>query len=150
MILFRPIRVLAAFLPFLLSLLRDRRKWVLFGIPRVLSEEQRKARAVRLRGKIASLGPTFIKGAQVLGMREDLIPKIYTEELKKLQDQAPAFSFSRVKRIIEGDLGSSLNDIFEQFDEIPVAAASLGQVHKAVYKGRYVAVKIIGLEIFVY
>ncbi|MCX7766263.1 MAG: AarF/ABC1/UbiB kinase family protein, partial [Candidatus Sumerlaeia bacterium] len=87
LLLLRPVKVISVLLPFIISFLRDWRRWILFGSPRQLSQQQHQQRARRLTYRIASLGPTFIKLVQVLGMREDFIPKTYADEFKKLQDQ---------------------------------------------------------------
>jgi ubiquinone biosynthesis protein len=143
MFLFRPIIVLWNVLPFLVSFIRDWRRWILFGPPRQLTHAQKKKRAHALTNTIASLGPTFIKLVQVLGMREDILPKLYTDEFKKLQDQAPPFAFRKVKKTIKAELGKDVDEIFKGFEPTPIAAASLGQVHKASYRGEEVAVKIL-------
>src|SRR5437016_6670466 len=67
--------------PFLLGFLRDRRRWILAGPPRFLSDEAHRERARKLTERIASLGPSFIKLAQPLGIRADIVPPIYLEEL---------------------------------------------------------------------
>ncbi len=89
-------------------------------------------------------GPTFIKLGQLLANRPDLIGEDLANELSGFQDQLPAFSFSKVKKIIEKQLGESPSKLFLEFCEVPVAAASVAQVHKAkTLKGDVVAVKII-------
>ncbi len=139
----RPFRVFFTLLPFIISFLRDWQGWVFFGAPRRFTPEQHKHRAQRLTAKLASLGPAFIKGAQVLATREDIIPRTYTEELKTLQDRVPPFPVSGVFQAIRESLGRPAKEIFDDFDREPIAAASLGQVHSAVYKGRRVAVKVL-------
>ena len=92
---------------------------------------------------LEELGPTFVKFGQLMSTQEGILPQSFIEELKNLQDNVEPFSFESVKSIIEESLGKSLNDIFEEFEEVPEASASLGQVHKAKLKnGKYVAVKI--------
>ncbi|MFH0794457.1 MAG: AarF/ABC1/UbiB kinase family protein, partial [bacterium] len=108
--LIRPWVVWRALVPFILSFLRDYRRYIFFGPPRVLSETQLHARAVRMRETIARLGPTFIKVAQVLGMREDLIPKLYTEQLRMLQDKVPPFPLKQVEAAIRSELGKSISE----------------------------------------
>ncbi len=143
MFLFRPIVVLWTLLPFVISFIRDWHRWILFGRPRLFTTAQKKERARALTNTIASLGPTFIKLVQVLGMREDILPKLYTDEFKTLQDKVPPFAFRKVKKIIKAELGRDINEIFDSFDPADIAAASLGQVHKARYRGEEVAVKIL-------
>ncbi|MFT6106231.1 MAG: ubiquinone biosynthesis protein [Rickettsiales bacterium] len=93
---------------------------------------------------LKNAGPTFIKLGQLLANRPDLVGKNIAESLSKFQDQLPAFPFSRAKKIIEKQLGKPLEAIFMDFGEVPVAAASIGQVHKAkTFDGKDVAVKIV-------
>jgi ubiquinone biosynthesis protein len=97
----------------------------------------------RLRLAFAELGPSFIKFAQLLSSRPDLITPGYANEFKKLQDEVPPFDLSEAKKIIEDELGCTLESIFSSFADIPSAAASIAQVHKAtLVDGAEVAVKI--------
>lgn len=99
--------------------------------------------AQRVRLALEELGPTFIKIGQILSTRPDLLPPDYIKELEKLQDMVPAFSFDEVKRQIESELELHMEQLFEEFDPEPLAAASIGQVHRAVLAdGREVAVKV--------
>lgn len=139
----RPFIVIWIIFPYIISFIRDYRRWVFFGPPRILTQEASQKRIEKFTLKIASLGPAFIKLTQVLAMREDIIPKAYTAEFKKLQDQVPAFPYRLVKKIILKELNNHLEEIFKNFEEIPIAAASLGQVHKAIYSGKEVAVKVL-------
>lgn len=104
---------------------------------------ERLTRAERVRLAAEELGPTFVKLGQLLSTRPDLIPADLAQELAKLQDSVPPFPFSDVRAIIESDLGSPVEEIFLRFDETPVAAASIGQVHRAVLRtGEAVIVKV--------
>lgn len=97
----------------------------------------------RVRMACEELGPTFIKLAQILSNRPDMIPAPLIEEFEKLQDNVPAFSFEEVKKTIEAELGKPIEDVFEALNEKPLATASIGQVHKARLKnGKEVVVKI--------
>src|SRR5690242_21846599 len=93
--------------PFLVAFLRDRRRWILMGPPRFLSDDVHRARARKLTRTIASLGPSFIKLAQVFGIRADIIPQIYIEELAKLHDQVPPFPTAEVRKRIQMELRQS-------------------------------------------
>ncbi len=104
---------------------------------------EKLTRAERLRLLFEELGPTFIKFAQILSTRPDIIPADVIREFEKLQDEVPPFSFDDARRIVENELGDSLESLFSEFDPVPLASASIGQVHKAVLKdGDVVAVKI--------
>ncbi len=87
-------------------------------------------------------GATYIKVGQIASTRSDLLPGPLLEELAALQDQVPPFPFSQVRTIIENDLGRKLEAIFASFDPVPVAAASVAQVHHAVLRAGNVAVAV--------
>jgi ubiquinone biosynthesis protein len=129
--------------PFLAAFLRDRRRWILAGPPRFVSEETHRERARKLTQTIAALGPSFIKLAQVFGIRADIIPQLYVEELRNLHDRVPPFPTSEVRKRIQGELKHPLEAIFESFELEPLAAASLGQVHRARYRSQDVIVKVL-------
>jgi ubiquinone biosynthesis protein len=89
------------------------------------------------------LGPTFVKLGQLLSTRSDFLPAPYVEELERLQDHVGPFPFASARRIVESELGAPLSANFREFDEAPVAAASLSQIHRARLRGgREVAVKV--------
>jgi predicted unusual protein kinase regulating ubiquinone biosynthesis (AarF/ABC1/UbiB family) len=104
---------------------------------------RRRRLAIWIRETLLDLGPTFIKVGQLFSTRADLFPSEYVEELSKLQDKVPAFSYAQVEAIVEQDLGKSIPELFRSFDPIPLAAASLGQVHRAqLHSGEEVVVKV--------
>lgn len=95
---------------------------------------ERLSRAQRIRMAMEELGPTFIKLGQILSTRPDLIPLEYAQELSKLQDQVPPFPYDDVREIMRSEIGKSPEEIFEHLEETPLAAASIGQVHRAQLK----------------
>ncbi len=98
---------------------------------------------VRLRNTLERLGPTFVKFGQVLSVRPDLVPLRYMKELEKLQDHVRPTAFSNIKFMIEHELGRKINEVFKYVDPIPLASASLGQVHRAkLLTGEDVVVKV--------
>ena len=97
----------------------------------------------RIRQVIEELGPTYVKIGQIASTRADIIPEEILKELEKLQDNVPSFSFEQVTRIIEEELGSPMKEVFSWIDEGAIAAASIGQVHRAQLRtGELVAVKV--------
>lgn len=123
-----------------------------FGLERFLPKTYRRLEVLvsskkdlprRFRELLEELGPTFVKIGQVLSVRPDILPLDYIEELEKLQDSVSPFSFNEVRRIIESELQKSIKDVFETFEEKPIASASIAQVHKArLRSGENVVVKV--------
>lgn len=126
-----------------IAFLRDRRAWILFGRPAVRTAEHHQRRAERLTARLAQLGPMFIKVAQLLSARADILPEPYLSEIGKLQDQVPPDPVDAIRRVIESELGQPIADLFEDFRDEPEAAASLGQVHRARVDGQDVVVKVL-------
>lgn len=122
----------------------DAKKWSYRGgFTEEKKNARRRAQAIWVRETFLELGPTFIKVGQLFSTRADLFPIEYVEELSKLQDKVPAFSYEQAEEIILEDLGKTVQDLFQNFDPIPLAAASLGQVHKAqLHSGADVVVKV--------
>jgi ubiquinone biosynthesis protein len=110
--------------------------------PRV-EMEGASQRGQHLREMLDELGPTFVKFGQLLSTRPDVLPPDIIAELRGLQDDVRPFSFEQVEQVIEEDLSLSLDKLFLEFEERPVAAASIGQVHRATLpNGKQVAVKV--------
>ncbi|HTT08854.1 MAG TPA: ubiquinone biosynthesis regulatory protein kinase UbiB [Gammaproteobacteria bacterium] len=100
--------------------------------------------AVRLRHVLEELGPIFVKFGQILSTRRDLLPDDIAEELAKLQDRVPPFPGREARRLVEKAHGRSLEEMFAEFDEQPLASASIAQVHAArLQDGREVVVKVV-------
>ncbi len=107
------------------------------------SHRHRHRRAQWLVGTLLDLGPTFIKIGQALSTRADLLPLEYVQALSQLQDRVPAFPTEEAIAIIESELAAPLTQVYSEFDPVPLAAASLGQVHKArLHTGEEVVVKV--------
>ena len=118
-----------------------------WSYPSGISDEAKASRrreiAVDVRETLLELGPTFIKVGQLFSTRADLFPSEFVDELSKLQDQVPAFNYDQVASIVEADLGKPVNVLYRHFDPVPLAAASLGQVHRAqLPTGEEVVVKV--------
>ncbi|XP_015083418.1 uncharacterized protein LOC107026842 [Solanum pennellii] len=102
-----------------------------------------RRRAVKFRETLIDLGPFYIKLGQALSTRPDILPKVYCQELAKLQDQIPPFPTHLARRSIESQLGVCVSQVFADISKEPIAAASLGQVYKAhLHSGELVAVKV--------
>ena len=109
----------------------------------------KQPRAVRLRLALESLGPIFVKFGQVLSTRRDLLPADLADELAKLQDRVPPFPSEQALAVLRRAYGRDAADVFAAFDPVPVASASVAQVHRATLKtGEAVAVKVLrpGIE----
>ncbi|MGF1574525.1 MAG: AarF/UbiB family protein, partial [Cyanophyceae cyanobacterium] len=131
----RLLAVVVPLLTFVCSLQLDR--W--FG----QSERNTARRASQLRQLLTRLGPSFVKVGQALSTRPDLIRRDYLEELTQLQDNLAGFPSKLAFARVEQELGRPVDQIFAEITPEPVAAASLGQVHKArLHSGEWVAVKI--------
>ncbi len=106
-------------------------------------EKKKYSRWELTRMAAEELGPTFIKLAQVLSNRPDIVPAPLMEEFQKLQSEVPPFEFEKVREIIELETGKDLNDVFSEFRKKPIGSASIGQVHLAHLKdARKVVVKV--------
>ncbi|XP_051115718.1 protein ACTIVITY OF BC1 COMPLEX KINASE 8, chloroplastic [Andrographis paniculata] len=112
------------------------------GITEEKKSQRRKVLAKWLKENILRLGPTFIKIGQQFSTRVDILAQEYVDQLSELQDQVPPFPSKTAVAIVEEELGAPVDDIFERFDREPIAAASLGQVHRAKMKGQEVVIKV--------
>jgi predicted unusual protein kinase regulating ubiquinone biosynthesis (AarF/ABC1/UbiB family) len=137
----RMARVFLSFFLFTLRVFLNTRDWL--GRKHEKTSEQLHEEGTILREKFLKLGPTFIKIGQTMATRADLLPVEYIQELSKLQDEVPPFPTEQAREIIETELRAKIEDVFESFEDTPVAAASLGQVHRARLRtGQIVAVKV--------
>jgi predicted unusual protein kinase regulating ubiquinone biosynthesis (AarF/ABC1/UbiB family) len=139
----RVIQILLRFLPLLLSFRRDLRRWLLFGAPTPRTTAFHTRRAERLVSTLASLGPTFVKMAQLFAGRADIIPEPYVGAIGTLTDRVPGVSAEEIRKSLIASYGAPPETVFEFFDVVPLAAASLGQVHRARVDGRDVVVKVL-------
>lgn len=132
-------------LVFLLYLWIDQQSWSYrsdFSSLEVKAKRYRQ-RAIWIRENLLHLGPTFIKIGQFFSTRADLFPPEYIDELAKLQDQVPAFEYEQAATIIEAEMGRPVGQVYASFTPVPIASASLGQVHHAqLESGEEVAVKV--------
>ena len=147
MIFFRIIFIIFIVLKFRLDEFFKLRKNSILSIllsPLSLIKSKKNNRAIRLRLALESLGPIFIKFGQMLSTRKDLLPSDIANELSKLQDKVPPFEFKKVKQTIENSYSKKITSVFKEFNEKPIASASVAQVHFAkLHNGEKVAVKIL-------
>ncbi|TYT61371.1 ABC1 kinase family protein [Natrialba swarupiae] len=134
----RYVQVVVSFLPVAFALLRDRRRYLLFGPSRRTSEAVDRRRAERLRKTMLELGPAFIKVGQVLSTRPDIVPPTYADVFSKLQDEVPEEAGGEPFAVLEEELGETLD--LETVE--PVAGGSLAFVYTAAYDGDRIALKV--------
>ncbi|MCC6771139.1 MAG: AarF/ABC1/UbiB kinase family protein [Gemmatimonadaceae bacterium] len=147
----RAIVIVGRLFPLFISILRDVRRWIWWGEPAVRTRRFHERRAQYLVNTVTALGPTFVKMAQIFAARADLIPEPYVSRLSTLQDQVKPVPTPKIRAEIERAFGSPIATLFERFDDTPIAAASLGQVHRACYQGEEIVVKVLrpGVEALV-
>lgn len=136
----RTIYILFKFIPLILALRRDRKRWIKSEGKNVDLKIYRK-NAKKILDTFITLGPVFIKLGQWLSSRADILPQPYLEELAKLQDKVPAAPFEQVKPIIEDELGSAAEKL-KEIDPNPISGASLGQVYRGSISGTSVVIKV--------
>jgi ubiquinone biosynthesis protein len=127
-------------------------RFLLYLLPWNWVRRKRAPRAIRLRRALEDLGPIFVKFGQIMSTRRDLLPEDIADELANLQDQVPPFPGAQARAIVERALQSPVEDLFADFDEAPLASASIAQVHAARLKdGRDVVVKVVrpGIEVVI-
>ncbi len=117
-------------------------------LPGYWLRDQEAPRAVRMRRSLEELGPIFVKFGQILSTRRDLLPDDIATEFAHLQDSVPPFPSEQARAIIESSYGKPLQEVFQQFEDTPLASASIAQVHAArLHDGREVVVKVVRPDI---
>jgi predicted unusual protein kinase regulating ubiquinone biosynthesis (AarF/ABC1/UbiB family) len=140
---FRLVRIFAAFLLFVARVYLNTKGWLNFGKKKHTQTEFRQLEGALLRDKLLALGPTFIKIGQTLATRADILPVEYIQQLATLQDDVPPFACDEARVIVQSELGRPLEAVFHEVDQVPIAAASLGQVHRAkLISGELVVIKV--------
>ncbi len=129
--------------PLAISFRRDYRRWIRWGGPVARTPAFHEARARRIVRELAALGPTFVKLAQIFSTRADLVPEPYLGALGTLTDRVPPVRWSVLRAVLASAWGVDPDTIVEDLDPEPLAAGSLGQVHRARLRGREVVVKVL-------
>ena len=139
----RLVAILWRLVPMVVSFLRDRRRWIRRGGPIERSPAFHERRARRVVRDLAALGPAFVKLAQIFASRADLVPEPYLAALGTLTDRVPPVPWAQLRAELQQAWQADPDRIVDQLDPSPLAAGSLGQVHRARYQGRDVVVKIL-------
>ena len=139
----RTITIVWRLAPLAISIRRDFRRWLFWGGPVSRSDALHRRRARRLVREIATLGPAFVKIAQIFGSRPDLVPEPYVGELATLTDRVPPVPWSTVRAELAAAWHAEPEALLDSIEVEPLAAGSLGQVHRACYQGRDIVVKVL-------
>ena len=135
--------IVGRLLPLAVSFRRDYRRWLGWGAPLVRTATFHEARARAIVHELAALGPAFVKLAQIFASRSDLIAEPYLAALGTLTDQVPPIPWSEVQRVLTEAWNADPDSLLDDLERVPLAAGSLGQVHRATYHGRDVVVKVL-------
>lgn len=139
----RVVVIVATVAPILISFRRDFRRYLKWGGPAKRSDRFHERRAARVVHSIATLGPAFVKLAQIFATRADLVPEPYLSALGTLVDRVPPVPWADVHRVMARSWGMDPETVLQNLESTPLAAGSLGQVHRATYEGREVVVKVL-------
>jgi len=139
----RLVAILWRLVPLVLSFVRDRRRWIRWGgpTPRTAAFHARRARL--MVRDIAELGPAFVKLAQIFASRADLVREPYLAALGTLTDRVPPVPWTQIRAALHAAWNADPDSVVDRLDPSPLAAGSLGQVHRARYQGRDVVVKVL-------
>lgn len=139
----RSVRIAWHVVPLLVSFRRDQQRWIWWGEPITRTNAAHARRAERLIHSISALGPAFVKLAQIFAARADLVPEPYLTQLATLTDRVPPVSWASIRRALFEAYGASPDTVFAYINPEPLAAGSLGQVHRARVNERDVVVKVL-------
>ncbi len=147
----RTLLIIWRLFPLALSFRRDFHRWIVGGAGAPRDSAFHERRAAHLVATLVSLGPTFVKLAQVFGSRPDVVPDPYLTALGTLTDRVPPVPFADIERELIASYGQHPDSIFEALGREPLAAGSLGQVYRARYEGADIVVKVLrpGVEALV-
>ncbi len=135
--------IVCRLLPIAVSLRRDHRRWIWWGAPVRRADAFHLSRARAMVRQLAALGPAFVKMAQILASRSDLIAEPYLSQLGTLTDRVPPVPWTAVRDTLSRAWGEPPEGVLSDLDPEPLAAGSLGQVHRARYEDRDVVVKVL-------